>query len=71
MRRLLAAALAGVALLAVPAQAGPPSVKWVYELTGLDECMDCIPSYCNVAQCETQEELLHVVWTTIAWPPLP
>ena len=65
MRRILAAAVVGTALLAAPASAaGPDPIEKVYELTGLDECMDCIPTFCNVAQCETLTKLIH-------WPPVP
>jgi hypothetical protein len=65
MRRILAAAVAGIALVAGPASAGPDPVEKVYELTGLDECMDCVPPFCNVAQCETTDNLLHDVWELI------
>ena len=65
MRHLLAAAFAVTALAAAPASAGPDPIQKVYELTGLDECMDCVPPFCNVAQCETTDNLLHEVWELI------
>lgn len=54
MRRTLAAAVLVVTAMAVPAAAENP-VKWV--LDQVDECMDCIPSRCQILNsCEV------VVW---------
>lgn len=53
MRRTLAAAVLVVTAMAVPAAAQNP-VKWVLDQVG--ECMDCIPSRCQILNsCEAVE----------------
>lgn len=53
MRRTLAAAVLAVATFAVPASADNP-VKWL--LDQVDECMDCVPSRCQILNsCEAVE----------------